>query len=288
MGFNNVYKYFYVLLLLSCMNKYGVANHDNSVNECIRQCISNHPNIPPSLPGLPNEPPPPKPPKPPRSPKPPSPNPPIPPSPPPPLPMPISIGESMTRGFPLGSCKMNGPSLPYELKYKYHNRTAICFDILLVEYYSEICESLNIFDQCDYLVTSLTKIVFWYNQINDCGFQNTLSKKHLNVFPWIINGKPAARYRFTLPNGRTRAVGDVNLFKWEWKQNNKTMSSIEVTIARSNPFKLSTDDNMNNYMFCIEFNNNDLLKCIKNSDGLIKYSFYDPGKSICTIGTILL
>ena len=202
----------------------------------------------------------------------------------------------MTRNFPLGSCKMAGPSLPYELKFTRNVPGQVCFTIKVVDYYKEICESLNILAPCEDMITNFNKIVFWYKQTNECGFQYTISKKHLNMFPWYITGpkgniQQAARYRFFPPmSTKARAVGDLSLFKYEWKQGNRTVSSIEMNINRSVTFKSPNDTTLDDYLLCIDYNANDfnLMNCITNSDNIIKYSFYDPYKTLCTVGVLAL
>lgn len=216
-------------------------------------------------------------------------SPPPPPNPPPPLvPAPVKVSKT-TKGFPLGSCKMNGyPSLPYELKFERQNDTSICFRILEVERYSDVCSQYSIYSQCNNMIVDLKKIVFWFNHIDTCGLQYTVSRKHMNVFPWqASNGQRAGRYRFVSPTGK-RSVGDINLFKWQ--PDNMTSGSIEVTIARTNTFKLEADGSMNNYILCLEYDrkNINLPACISNDEPRIRYSFYDPYKSLCTSGSILM
>lgn len=286
-------KTFLLFLLFTAVH----AQYDQNVMTCIQQCLpqsSKPPNIfPPKPPTLF----PPKPPSP-FPPKPPSPFPPKPPSPSPPIPIEeyneepsIPVNQSlvrMTRNFPLGRCRMTGPSLPYELKFEVANETSICFRINEVERYDEVCSQYNIYSQCNDMIGDLKKLVIWYNQIDACGFQYTITKKTMNVFPWqTANGNRAARYRFISPTGK-RSGGDVNLFKYQ--PFSRFAANVEVTIARTNTFKHISDSSMNGYMLCLDYdkNNIDLLSCISNEEPRIKYSFYDPMKSLCTSGSILL
>lgn len=253
------------------------------VNQCVKACF------PASLPTP--SPPPPSP-----SRRRPPPDQPAPPQQPTPPTTQQSSMSPMTRNFPLGSCKMAGPSLPYELKFTKNVPGQVCFTIKVVDYYKEICESLNILAPCEDMITNFNKIVFWYKQTNECGFQYTIPKKHLNMFPWYITGskgnqQQAARYRFFPPMAtKARAVGDLSLFKYEWKQGNRTVSSIEMNINRSVPFKSPNDTTLDNYLMCIDYNATEfnLMNCITNSDNIIKYSFYDPYKSLCTVGVLAL
>jgi hypothetical protein len=194
----------------------------------------------------------------------------------------------MTRTFPLGSCKMPSfPTLPYELKFESMNRTNICLRVLEVERYKDICAQLNIYDQCNNMIVDLKKLVFWYRHTNECGYQNTIRKEHLNVFPWITdNGTRVGRYRFISPLGKRGASGDLALFKF--KPDNQSMGNIEITIAKSNPLRLSSDTTMHNYLLCLDYNNAtiNMFKCISNDEPRIRYSFYDPYKSLCTVGSI--
>lgn len=256
------------------------AQQTQQLLTCLQTCLAQPPSTPPTPPKR-------------QAPKlsPPLQPPPLQPLQPPPLPtsLPPSVSKT-TKGFPLGSCKMNGyPSLPYELKFESQNSTSICFRILEVERYTDVCSEYSIYSQCNSMIVDLKKIIFWYDHVDGCGFKYTAQKRHMNVFPWqASNGDRAGRYRFLSPTGKRSAVGDINLFKWQ--PDNKTSGSIEVTIARTNTFKLETDGSMNNYILCLEYDkkNIDLPSCISNNEPRIRYSFYDPYKSLCTSGSILM
>lgn len=199
----------------------------------------------------------------------------------------LSNGQ-MTNYFPLGSCKMDGPSLPYVLTVASMEQERICFNIELSPNYEQECADRKLSIPCDNMISNNNKIVFWYRQVPECGFNLTQSKKHLQVFPWDVKfgskTQRAAKYQmFAYNASKPHAIGDIALFKWEFKNT----SNIEVDVTRSRPFKRPSDINMHMYKLCFTFSYKVLnfIYCITNKFQ-IKYSFYDPHKSICTVGNL--
>jgi len=222
-------------------------------------------------------------------------------SPPPPSPEVISLQPPpqflrqksyMTPSFPLGACSMPSPSLPYDLKFLTFVPGEACFSINLVKEYKKQCHIRNLLDACEDMIVNLNKIVFWYKQVDECGYQQTLSKKSLNVFPWNVrqgsNLVRAGRFRIYPPNSTQAHVsGDLGLFKWEFTSSSKNVSGVEVDINKSAPFKRPSDSDMNGYTLCLVYDPSimNVLYCI-TQNYLTKYSFYDPYKKICTQGAL--
>ena len=195
----------------------------------------------------------------------------------------------MTQSFPLGNCKMGYPSLPYSLTVADFTPGVLCLNINLVPNYQELCAARKLSAPCDMMVKNVNKIVFWYNQIPECGFEFTNSKKSLSVFPWKIKYKGniinAARYRVIAANETiAHAAGDVSLFKWEWNE----ISSVQLDVDRSTTFRKAIDETMNGYRLCFNYDPDalDIVRCMTNERSVLQYSFYDPYKSICTQGSL--
>lgn len=205
---------------------------------------------------------------------------------------PQSTQNKMTKSFPLGSCKMPGlPSLPYELSINSHTSTSLCFDIKLSEDYKTQCESYNLQKPCEDMIVNCNKIVFSYKHVNNCGYDLTTIRKSLEVFPWNVRSGSqtvrAGRYNIFSPNAeKPHAMGDLSLFKWEFAKN---QTNVEIDINRTKSFKRQNDTSMNDYKLCIIYDPKvvNLIFCITDNY-LIKYSFYDPYKTICTTGTVSL
>jgi len=205
-------------------------------------------------------------------------------------PPPSQEKDKMTDTFPLGSCKMGGPSLPYTLNYSSYTPGLFCMTINFSPNYTEACAQRKLTGACNMMVKNVNKIVFWYKQIDTCGFNFTKSKKSLNLFPWIVrdgnSNVVAAKYRITAQNATSaHAAGDMALFKWVWQK----ISSVQVDINRSGTFKRGIDESLNGYRVCMVYDPTaiDALNCITYKNN-IRYSFYDPKKTICTVGTLSL
>lgn len=212
---------------------------------------------------------------------------------PPPLPsMSPQQQNKMTRSFPLGSCRMPSlPSLPYELTINSQTINSLCFDIKLSPNYREQCISNNLQKPCEEMIINCNKIVFSYKHVNDCGHDLTSTRKSLEVFPWNVKAGSqtvrAGRYNiFSSNSDKPHAMGDLSLFKWEFARN---QTNIEIDINRTKTFRRQNDTSMHNYKLCIVYDPKviNLIYCI-TENYLIRYSFYDPYKTICTSGTVSL
>lgn len=200
--------------------------------------------------------------------------------------------SKMTKFFPLGSCRMPGlPSLPYVLSINSQTSTSLCFDIQLSPDYEQQCIHQNLQKPCDDMIINCNKIVFSYKHVNECGYDLTTARKSLEVFPWNIrsgsNTIRAGKYNIYSPNSdKPHVVGDLALFKWEYAKN---QTNLEIDINRTKSFKRQNDTTMNNYKLCIIYDPRilNLIYCISDIY-IIKYSFYDPYKTICTAGTVSL
>jgi len=196
----------------------------------------------------------------------------------------------MTPSFPLGSCRMGGPSIPYELEVHTYTQNSICFEVKLVNNVSSICATKQLTAQCNDMIRNNNKIVFWYRHVPECGYDLTLGKKSQNAFPWRIRyGKTqvnAGKFRIFAPNASKPHInGDIGLFKWA----NKQISGIQVEINKSNSFRRARDPTMDKYKICLGYNSKviSIPECI-SKDSVVKYSFYDPKKSICTVGQMII
>jgi hypothetical protein len=205
----------------------------------------------------------------------------------PPPPGPVNQDMRMTQSFPLGSCRMGGPSLPYELEFTSSNAGSICFRIKLVEDYIDRCSARGLTGPCNMMVNNVNKIVIWYRQVNECGYDLTSSRNHLEVFPWNVRARSvvrAGRFRVSGPGApRPHASGDIGMFKWI----NGRINSVQVDINKSGSFKRANDTSMHDYRLCLTYDQSvvNLTYCI-SSNQVIKYSFYDPFKTICTTGSV--
>ena len=198
----------------------------------------------------------------------------------------------MTTWFPMGSCKMNGVSVPYTLSFKSHTAGRVCFKISLTPDYVAECAKRDITWACDYMVKTMNKLVFWYKLTDSCGFELTKSHQVSNLFPWRlkINGKTyqAVNYAFYAANATgPHAIGPVNLFKWGYTTGGKLQTSVEVEVNRPTSFKRAADASLDGYTMCLSYDPDviDAFWCI-TQDNLVKYSFYDPKKQICTKGVV--
>lgn len=221
-------------------------------------------------------------------------------SPPPPPPSTPGLEQDnykMTEWFPLGSCKMNGPSVPYRLGFdswsigQGDKIGKLCFKINLQADYQNICAARQLTSACDAMVRRVTKIVLWYKMAPECGFDLTKSKKIMNLFNWMVkSGRKnvlAGRYAFFAANAtQAHATGDLKLFKWGYKDGKKLRTSVEVEINRPVTFRRAIDDSLDGYRLCLNYNPDilPLYSCITKRD-VLKYSFYDPKKTICTSGS---
>ena len=141
------------------------------------------------------------------------------------------------------------------------------------------------------MITNCNKIVLAYKHVSECGFDLTASRKSLEVFPWNIKSGSqtvrAGKYNIFSKNAdKPHATGDLSLFKWAYAKN---QTNVEIDINRTNSFKRHNDTTMDNYKLCILYDPKilNLVYCISDNY-VIKYSFYDPFKTICTSGTVSL
>lgn len=205
---------------------------------------------------------------------------------------PPPMQSKMTRSFPLGSCRMPGvPSLPYELSIRSQTSTSLCFDIKLTPDFQTLCKLHNLQKACDDMIINCNKIVLSYKHVKECGYDLTTSRKSLEVFPWNIQTGTytarAGKYNIFSKNAeKAHAVGDLALFKWEYAKN---QTNVEIDINRTKSFKRQNDTSMDDYMLCVVYDPKiiNLIYCIADNY-LIRYSFYDPFKTICTTGTVSL
>ena len=195
--------------------------------------------------------------------------------------------KQMTTGFPLGKCQMGGPSIPYEFVYDTFKAGRLCWTIRLAEDYQQKCKERSLTGQCTKILKSLNKIVFWYKHTQECGYNLTKNKKHLQVFPWRVfkntNIIVASTYQlYSRNSSKAHAAGNVALLKYVWKKD----VNIEVQINRSGSFVRGIDESAEGYRLCLTYNSNaiDVPYCISNSVGNMKYSFADSYQSICTTG----
>jgi hypothetical protein len=194
----------------------------------------------------------------------------------------------MTSYFPLGSCKMSGkPSLPYVLSVAEDKIGKFCLLISFSPNMVDDCAKYQLSGPCQAMVTKLRKIVFWYRHATYCGYDLTTSRRSGTVFPWRIRSgrtvQNVGKYQMIAKNATVpHAVGDLILYKWSYQGK----SSVQVDVGRSIPFKRGVDSDLDGYKLCFIFKNGfDFPGCIAGS-GFIKYSFYDPYKSICTVGQV--
>lgn len=217
------------------------------------------------------------------------------PSPPPPLQPSIEI--PMTERFPLGSCKGSEPSVPYILINPTVNPGSICFRIKLLEDYIPQCIARNMRTPCEFMRHNFRKIVFSYRLVPECGYDMTSNRTLGSIFPWAVidaNDKLqyVAKYKFFARNAtRSHAAGDVTLFKWGFPmRNGDTFESVEINVSRTNLVQRNPDTDVDGYRICLDYDPSlvDVPSCMSDSNGVIKYSFYDPNKLICTVGEITL
>lgn len=194
----------------------------------------------------------------------------------------------MTSFFPLGSCKMSGkPSLPYVLSVAEDKIGKFCLSISFSPNMIDDCTKYRLSSACAAMVTKLRKIVFWYRHATYCGYDLTTSRRSGTVFPWRIRSgrtvQNVGKYQMFGKNATVpHAGGDLVLYKWSYKGK----SSVQIDVGRSVPFKRGVDANLDGYKLCFIFKNGfDFPGCIAGH-GFIKYSFYDPYKSICTVGQV--
>lgn len=210
--------------------------------------------------------------------------------------LPPPNADIMTKMFPLGSCRSNtAQSLPYVLIKDTITSGLACFTIKLVPDYKILCTSKNILTSCEFLRRNFRKIVFWYKHVSECGYNIANLNKANTLFPWAIKDlqanvtKYVAKYKFFANNAtKSHAVGDVTLFKWTIITNNINTTSIEVNVSRSKLVQRLNDTDVDGYRLCFEYNPQliNIIACMSNQYKTIRYSFYDPYKTICTIGNI--
>lgn len=195
----------------------------------------------------------------------------------------------MTMGFPLGSCKMGSPSLPYEFSLENLKPGELCLKMNLVPDYLQRCAQRKLKSACEMMVKNVNKIVFGFNQVPACGISAADGRNNLAHFVWTIkqNGQTevAARYKI-IANGtnQAHAIGDVTMFKYVMSGN----TNLELHINRGPTFRKNNDATMDGYQVCMVYNpvRINLPYCIGNANRDVKYSFYDPYKTICTYGVV--
>ena len=204
----------------------------------------------------------------------------------------------MTERFPLGSCKSTYPSIPYIIENVQISEGSICFKIALLPEYIPQCIARNMRTACEYMRHNFRKLVLSYRLTPECGYDMTLNREMGTVFPWAVMNPDSnrveyvAKYKFFAPNmTRSHAAGDVTLFKWGFlKKNGQNFTSVEINISRTNLVQRSPDTDVDGYTLCLDYDPQmiDVPSCISDENNMIKYSFYDPTKIICTVGTIYL
>ena len=203
----------------------------------------------------------------------------------------------MTERFPLGSCKGSEPSIPYILSSVQQTTGSICFTITMLKDYIQKCNERNMRTPCEFIRHNFRKIVFSYRLTPECGYDMTLNKTMGSIFPWSTmdaSGKLLylAKYKYFSRNAtRSHAAGDVTLFKWGFPmRNGQNFTSVEINVSRTNLVQRLSDEDVDGYKLCLDYNPLlvDVPSCMSDQDGIIKYSFYDPNKLICTVGQISL
>lgn len=201
----------------------------------------------------------------------------------------------MTKTFPLGSCKMNHmPSLPYILSVHSQNTTSICFRVSKVSNWQSECSKYDKLPQCQNMLTQASKIVMSYRITQQCGSNLAIARNN-GLFDWRVINKGtqvlAGSVLVYAPNDDSHHfTTSLKLFKWSGTVNNENIESIEVELNRKEPFKRNIDVDIHNYIICLNFDPNviNLPLCLRNNNFIVKYSFYDPNKTLCTVGTLLL
>lgn len=221
----------------------------------------------------------------------PSPSPPPPQAPAPPVGI---VRARMTRAFPLGSCKMNSlPSLPYELVYNSNNSTSLCLGVVLAKDWEAECAKYGKLEPCRNMVAAPTKLVFAFRLEDACGF-NLFQGRRVGLYDWVVMGDDgrqvrAASYSFYARRGQTaHASGVVKAYNWEGIVNGESVSSVEVSLNRNSPFVKSGDLSLDGYEVCLSYDSDtvDLVRCISDNNRVVRYSFYDPYKTLCTVGSV--
>jgi Pherophorin len=191
----------------------------------------------------------------------------------------VGSNGQMTPSFPVGSCRMSSlPSLPYSFSVLSTTATKVCLQISLTRNHTALCAKHKVSAQCKDMVSNLRKVVFWYRNVPECGSSMVKAMKSLQVRPWRVNNLNVGRYDFFPPNSsRASAAGDLAIMKWN--------NAGEVTLAKGSTFKRPGDASMDGYRLCLTFNPRaaSVPFCIADKFA-IRYSFYDPKKSLCTVG----
>lgn len=220
--------------------------------------------------------------------------------PPPPSPPPSSSNNDadMTQAFPLGSCKMPKlPSIPYMLvnphMLNHEQLKSLCFTVELTPNWHDICSEANKLEECMNMLVNLNKIVFWFNTTSkECGYDEHIKMSPNKLFVWKVPPSSTSAGSYTMDDNihkKTRK-GALMLYKWSGVFRGSSVTSVQIDVASSGPFKQLGDETLKGYTLCLTYNPSilDLTACITNTfNNQIKYSFFDAHKGLCTTGTVI-
>lgn len=195
--------------------------------------------------------------------------------------------DIMTPTFPLGSCKMATlPSVPYFFSSIVNEADRTCFTINTTPNWKSICGALP----CQNMLTNLVKIVFSIRQNTECGILTnyTNSRKSNTMFPWLINGKLASIYSIISRSSSTPHLsGDVVLYKWRGTVKGKLIEGVQIDVKSSSGMLKRNDTTLDGYRLCLsKLIPKVIPECLLNPTNLLRYSFYDPNKSLCSAGVV--